>query len=124
MADDEGVRVGRLRWRVVLATRAQVAQAQGTGINDILRNKELVWADVQPVGGLTFWGAQQTETPVTHTITMRWSDSLDQQTVIVRQIQLPGGQVRTELFRVRRIKELGGRKRFVAVEAELEKSYR
>ena len=120
MADSDSVRLGRLRWRVLLATRQQLAQISGTGIDDRLLDLQPVWADIQPVSGSVFYGSAQVDTPVTHRITLRWLADLTQATVIVRQTMLPSGQVRTEVYRIRRIKEMGGRKRFIEVEAELE----
>ena len=138
------VDIGRLRWPVTLAVRVQTPQIApspttaalvGTGITETLASSDdlevlgipesqvgiKVYADVQAVGGLTFWGAEQTDTPITHRIFMRWHDYLDQTKVVVRETLRPNGTTRREIFRVRRIKELGGRKRFVMIEAELEK---
>ena len=92
----------------------------GTGIDETIIGVT-VHADVQAVGGLTFWGAEQTDTPITHRIFMRWHDYLDQTKVVVRDTLRPDSTTRREIFRVRRMKELGGRKRFVMIEAELEK---
>ena len=117
MAD--AVAIGSLRWRVAVCSRPQ-AQSGTTGIAETLVTIATVWADVQPIGALTFWSAQQTDTPVTHRIRMRWLDYLDNTHVITRASTRPDGSTRTEVFRVRRIKELGGRKRFVEIEAELE----
>lgn len=141
--EDPHVDIGRLRWRVTLAERVQTPQIApgpttatliGTGITETLAGSDdleavgvpentvgiTVHADVQAVGGLTFWGAEQTDTPITHRIFMRWHDYLGQTKVVVRDTLRPDGTTRREIFRVRRIKELGGRKRFVMIEAELE----
>lgn len=124
MPEDPAVAVGRLRWPVVLVTREQTPDPNGPGIIETPIDPMIVRADVQPVGALTFWATgafEQTDTGVTHRIFMRWVDYLDQTGAIIRTTNLPGGGVRTETFRVRRIKELGGRKRFVCVECEMEK---
>jgi len=134
LAESEAVEIGRLRWPVYLATRQQAAQVAGTGIDETFRDLQRVMADVQPVGALTFWGVadsaggpaggngglMQTDAPFTHRIFVRWLDSLDQTQVVFRATQRRDGSTRTERFRVRRIKELGGRKRFVLIEAQLE----
>jgi head-tail adaptor len=124
LADDkesDAVRIGRLRWRVTLVSRDQVAQVTGTGIDESLIGLAKIYADIQPIGALTFWGNEQTDGPFSHRIFLRWVDYLDQTFAIVRTSYRADGQGRTEIFRVRRIKELGGRKRFVLIEAELEK---
>ena len=124
MPEAEGVAIGRLRWRVLLATRDQAPQVLGTGIDEVLQNLQPVQADVQPVGALTFWGAagEQVETPITHRVFIRWVDYLDNKEVVVRRTLRRDQTWRTELFRVRRVKEIAGRKRFCILEVELEKT--
>lgn len=120
MPEDPHVDIGRLRWRVQLADREQTPSTTDTGITETIVAPITVYADIQAVGGLTFWGDTQVDTPITHRIFMRWHDYLDQTKIIIRSTATPGNGVRTEIFRVRRIKELGGRKRFVMIEAELD----
>ena len=120
-AREDEVAIGSLRWLVTINKRVQ-APDSGTGIAETLQLVATVYADIQPVGALTFYGAQQVDTPVTHWIIMRWQPYLDNTNAIQRVTQLPGGASRTETFRIRRIRELSGRKRFVRIEAELEKA--
>ena len=125
MPEAEGVAIGRLRWRVLLATREQAMQINdGVGIDELLRDLQPVQADVQPVGALTFWGAagEQTDGPFTHRVFCRWLDSVPNTAVVLRRTFRRDGTIRTELFRVRRIREVTGRKRFVILETELEKA--
>jgi len=119
--DDERVRIGRLKWPVLIARRDQLPETAGTGILDLFPTMQKVRADVQPVGALTFWGTMQTESPgISHRIFMRWFDAISNTHVIFRTTHLPDGALRWERFRIRRWKELGGRKRFVCIEVELE----
>ena len=113
------IRVGDLRSRVYICERRQAPAADGS-IAETFAPLATVYAKVEPIGDMTFWGAQQTDTPVTHRITMRWLDMLSPLHVIMRESLRPNNDVRTELFRVRRIKELQGRMRWVVVAAELE----
>lgn len=124
MPEAEGVEIGRLRWRVLLATREQSAQINSTGIDEVLKELQPIQADVQPVGALTFWGTagEQIDTPITHRVFCRWLDYLSNTQVVVRRTRRRDDTYRTEIFRVRRIKEVCGRKRFVILETELEKS--
>jgi head-tail adaptor len=115
-----GVRIGRLRWLVTFVTRQQTPQVGGTGIDETPVQPRLVHAEITSVTDATFWGAAQTETPITHAITMRWQDYPDQTIAVVRSTNLPGGGVRTETFRVRKVSELGGRKRYVRLLCQLE----
>ena len=123
MADTEDphVSIGRLRWPVTLASRVQTPDPAGPGVLETTTAPITVRADVQAVGALTFYGGEDTDAPFTHRIFMRWHDYLDQTKAVLRTTLRPDGTPRTEVFRVKRIKELGGRKRFVAVECVLEK---
>ncbi len=124
--------IGRLRWLVTIARRDQAPSIEDAGVTETLVPVATARADIQPIGALTFWSAQQTDTPVTHRITMRWLDYIDNRHVILRQtgpiVQQTSpatdpyrqSSTRTEVFRVRRVKEVAGRKRFIEVEAELE----
>jgi SPP1 family predicted phage head-tail adaptor len=114
--------IADLRWRVTIAQRRQAPDST-TGIAETFVNLITVWADVQPIGALTFYAGQQTETPITHKIRIRWINFLDNPYVFLRDTIPTGvirGPVRTEIFRVRRVKELSGRKRWLEVECELE----
>ena len=124
MPEAESVAIGRLRWLVLLATRDQTAQLLGTGIDEVLQDLQPVHADVQPVGALTFWGqaGEQIDSPITHRIFIRWVDYLENTQVVVRRTQRRDLAWRTELFRVRRVREVAGRKRFVILEVELERA--
>jgi head-tail adaptor len=120
VAEPEEVRIGRLRWPVYLANRDQIAQATGTGIDEVPTDAIRVHADVQAVGALTFWSGMQTDTPITHRIFIRWIDAIPNTAVVLRQTLRRDNSIRTERFRVRRWKECGGRKRFAMLEVELE----
>lgn len=122
MPEAESVAIGRLRWPVYIATRAQVAQQDDTGIDEILRDQQPVKADIQPVGALTFWGhgGEQIDGPITHRIFIRWLEYLRNDQVVLRRTMMRDGRSRFERFRVRRVREIGGRKRFVILEVELE----
>jgi head-tail adaptor len=116
------VAIGTLRWRVILAERSQTPQPEGAGILEAYTELQTVRADVQPLRPMTFYAAQQTDTPVTHMITMRWVPAVDMTHAVLRTTRLREGANRVEVFRVRRIMEIGGRKRFVKIEAELEQN--
>lgn len=117
---DIQVTVGSLRWPVIVARRRQDRDPTGPGIDENWVDVETVRADIQSLGALTFYGAAQTDTPVTHRITVRWLNYLDNTSAFRRETRLPDGEVRSEIFRVRRVKELNGRKRFISAECELE----
>jgi hypothetical protein len=105
----DAVPIGKLRWRVTLANRLQAPEATNAGILESYQQLITVYADVQ-----------QTDTPVTHMITMRWVDYLSNTQAILRRTILRDNTQRYEIFRVRRIIEMGGRKRMVMIEAEFE----
>lgn len=115
--------VGELRWPVILARRIQ-APTTASRIMETLKIVAYRHARVLAVAPLTFVAGMQIDVPTTHRIAFRWID-YDQSSndmVIVRETTTPEGLKRRELFRIRRTIELGGRKRFVETECELEKS--
>jgi SPP1 family predicted phage head-tail adaptor len=119
--DPNAVRIGTLRWRVVLATREQAADPSGSGILETIADKQTVWADIQPVGPVTFYAAEQVETPVTHKIVIRWLDWVDTTCVVFRITKRPNASDMVERFRVRRSLTIDGRQRFLRMDCELEK---
>jgi len=125
--DDERVRIGRLKWPVLIARRDQLPEAAGVGILELFPTMQQVRADVQPVGTAAFWGSMQVDSGITHRIYMRWFDAISNEHVIFRTTKVNSSTtklpvLRWERFRIRRWKELGGRKRFVCVEVELEQA--
>ena len=118
MADQE-VEIGTLRWLVTIYKRNQTPDS-GTGIAETLVSVGTAHANIEASRPLTFYGSEQVDRPVTHMITMRWTPFLDTTHAITRQTNLPDGTIRIETFRIRRIMELAGRKRFMRLECELE----
>lgn len=120
--DPTVVEIGSLRWPVTIAQRTQAADPNSTGIEEDFRDIKAAWADIRPMGPLTFYAGMQVDTPVTHRIVMRWLDWLDTTYVIIRRSSRPTDlSTRTEIFRIRRTLELDGRKRFISCECELER---
>jgi head-tail adaptor len=114
--------IGALRWLVTLYRRDQ-APGPGNAIAENLVPIATVHADIQPTYPTTFYASAQIDIPVTHLVRLRWADYVENIHVIMRTTERPTDQtLRTELFRVRRIKEVGGRKRFTELEVELERS--
>ena len=112
--------IASLRWLVTLYRRDQAPGPNGA-IQDDLVPIANVQADVQPTYSTTHYLSAQVDTPVTHLIRIRWLDYIENTHVIMRSTWRPtDGTCRTEQFRVRRIKEVGGRKRFAEIEVELE----
>lgn len=113
--------IGSLRWLVTLYRRDQ-APAEDLALEETLVPIASVHADVQPSYFSTFSQSTQIDGPVTHIINIRWQDYPANADVVVRSSKRPDGTLRTELFRVRRTKEIAGRKRFLQMECELEHS--
>ena len=122
--DPNAVRIGSLRWRVVIATREQVADPDSPGFLETLAQMQTVRADIQPIGALTFYAAEQVETPVTHRIVIRWLDWIDTTYVVIRVSKRPDQSNTTEVFRVRRTMPIDGRQRFLRMDCELERPVR
>ena len=117
MAD--GIQIGKLRWPVTISRRVQVPSGAAS-ISEAPADAIHVHADIIAVGPQTFLGSAQTDRPMTHWIRLRWLDWIDQTHVIERRTRRRDGTVRVETFRIRRVKEIDGRKRFIECEAELE----
>ncbi len=113
--------IGELRWPVVIANRLQQQDLNGPGIVESLFRVQAVHARIVSVGKLTFYGAEQVDTPVSHEIVVRWLNYPDTTHVVLRQTFLPDGTIRCETFRIRRIAEYEGRKRWLFIEADLER---
>ena len=114
--------IGSLRWLVTLYRRDQ-APADNLALTETLVPIATVHADIQPTYASTFYQTTQVDTPITHMIAIRWQDYPATIDVVARSTKRPdSGALRTELFRVRRTKEVGGRKRFLQMECELEHS--
>lgn len=116
------VGLGTLRWLVTLSRRDQVP-AEDLAARERFVPIATVHADIQPTYASTFYQSTQVDTPITHMITIRWQDYPETIDVVIRSTIRPDtGTMRTELYRVRRTKEVGGRKRFLQMECELERS--
>jgi hypothetical protein len=111
--------IGSLRWQVTLYRRDQ-APADDMALQEVLVPIVTVRADIQPAYFSTVWQSTQIDTPVTHIINIRWQNYPSTIDVVARSTTLNDGTQRTELFRVRRSKEVMGRKRFIQMECELE----
>lgn len=116
---DRTPKIGDLRWPVIIAKRVQSPAGTST-ISETLEDIQEVRADVQSLGALTFVSGQQTDRPITHRITIRWLDWLDQTQVIVRRTYRLDRTIREEVFRIRKVAEINGRKRFLEILAEQE----
>lgn len=113
--------IASLRWRVTLYRRDQSPGPNGA-ISEDLVPIATVQADIQPTYPSTFYNSAAIDTPISHLIRTRWGDYVENVHVIMRTTTRPtDGTQRTELFRVRRTKEVAGRKRFTEFEAELER---
>jgi head-tail adaptor len=122
MADPSGglaAGIGTLRWLVTLYRRDQ-APADDLALQETLVPIATVHADIQPTYASTFYQSTQVDTPITHMIAIRWQNYPATIDVVIRSTSLPDGSQRTELYRVRRTKEISGRKRFLQMECEIE----
>jgi head-tail adaptor len=112
--------IGSLRWLVTLYRRLQ-APGPDSAITETFVPLATVHADIQPTYATTHYASAQVDTPITHLIRLRWLDYVENVVIVIRgTTRLNDGSIRTELFRVRRVKEVAGRKRFVELECELE----
>ena len=118
--DPNAVRIGSLRWRVTIATREQYPDPDSPGIVERLADEQTVRADIQSIGAMTFYAAEQVDTPLTHRIVIRWLDWVDTTHVVFRVTKRPDQSTMIERFRVRRAMPIDGRQRFLRMDCELE----
>lgn len=114
-------RIGALRWPVLVVLREQIPEPGGS-ITELKKYGQMVRADVQPLGPMTFFASEATDTPTTTRIYIRWVDWLDTRHAVIRETRRRDGSVRTETYRVRKVAEVEGRKRYTEILAELERS--
>lgn len=102
-----------------IAKRVQASAGAATiteGLDNIMR----VHADIQPLGPMTFLEGAATDRPITDRIYIRWLDWIDTTHVIVRQTMRLDRTQRVEIFRIRKVGEFEGRKRFCELLCEQE----
>lgn len=100
--------VGALRHRVTLQRRATAPDGAGGGVltwHDIAR----VWGRVKPLRGMERHASEQTQSPVSHEITVRYREDL---TTAMRILW--GGRT----FNIRSALNKDERKRYLTIEAE------
>lgn len=105
---------------MTIGKRVQTPTADAPSIAESLQDPIRMHADIRSLGPLTFVGAEATDRPITNRIYLRWVDWIDLNHVILRSTQRADGSTRTEVYRIRKIGEVDGRKRFVEILAELE----
>lgn len=117
-----GPAIGDLRWRVTIANRLQVPSTNpDAGITETYAALQSVHASIEPTRESTFYDSIAVDRPVSHRITMRWLDHIDVTQAILRTTTRKDGSLKTEVFRIRTIGEIGGRKRFITLSCELER---
>lgn len=117
----ETVTIGQLRWPVTIARRVQTPAGDGSGVAETLRHVLATNAKIAPLGAVSYYGAAAVDTPFTHKVWVRYLDWLDTRHVILRATRTPDGSYRSELFRIRRVGDWEGRKRFSYLEVEEER---
>lgn len=105
---------GDLNRRVKLRKWQDVANA-GFGIDATFDPGVTVWASVEPVGSAIFWGTQQVENGVTHRITVRRTAAINEVTITGEHV----AEYASLRYRVKRVSDLNGERRFVVLEVEV-----
>lgn len=115
------VRVGSLRYPVVLCRREQQPDPNSSGSVDVLANQRPAMAAIEPVGTITYLNGVQLGQEITHRITMRWRSDINVDDIIVHAPQLSNASTRSEVYKIRRWMDKDGRKRFVQIDAVIER---
>lgn len=116
---------GRLSSRIQLATNyREVPNLDDVGTTFAWDRIAEVWGNITPIGTQAWISGVQIGEEITHRITIRWRDDIDQLTKIVRETRRPNDSIRREVYQVKRVGELNGEKRFVVIEVKLESQHR
>jgi hypothetical protein len=113
--------VGALRWVATIYRRDQ-SPADDMALTENLVPLATVHANIQPSYPSTFFQSTQIDGPVTHMIDLRWQYFPATIEVVICSTRVPSGGLRSDIYRVRRSTEIGGRKRFIRLECEFERS--
>lgn len=116
------VRIGEMRYLVTLALRNEVQDPSTTNLDEQYIRIMDMYAAIRPKNEEAFIGGEATTTPITHEIIFRWLpyESVTTFDTILRDIVMPNGQHRDEIYRIRQVEEWAGRQRFIIADAELE----
>ena len=121
--NDQPCSIGEMRWLVSLACRTDTPDPDSPNLVESYRKIADIHAKIAPKVEESFIGGEEIESPVTHEITFRWQpyESLAMFDTIIRYIDLPNGERRAEVFRIRKLEEFSGRHRWIVADAELER---
>lgn len=117
--NDNDLEIGDRRWLVTLARRTE-SNDIGPGLVSDYEYIADVWADIQPIGALTYYESIQTDVPITHRIFIRWRPDMRLFDCVIRKTTDPFGNSLREIFMIKRSNDWKGRKRFLQIEARLE----
>jgi head-tail adaptor len=117
MAFEKNPIIGRMRWKCSIATRSvKPLNANSQVQTDQYTNIRLVYADIQPVSTFTFFNSKQIDNEITHKFYIRYQDVISMFDVILRNTINPDGTSVQELFHIKRIAPIDGRKRFMVLD--------
>lgn len=105
--------IGELN-RLVSIKKKQEMPAMNPGIDTSYTQVGDAWAKVEPVGTGIYFGSKQIESGVTHRISLRYTDELNDRTITGEHVVIDGYRT----YRVRRASDLNGAGRFVMLDCE------
>jgi hypothetical protein len=118
----ESIKVGDLRYRVIIANSVNEPSTTGTGTVQTYSTQSTVYANIEPIGTTTYLNSVNTEYSVTHRITIRHDPTLGIFWFILHDTILPDQTVRRDTYQVRRQQSWQGRHRFLLIDAQILKS--
>lgn len=100
---------GELRTRVVI--RPWQDESSGfASLTQVYGDPVGRWAKVIPAGAASYWGSKQVDTGITHYIVFRYLAAVSSEYVV---------EAKGERYRILRVKQPGGAKRWTWLECEL-----
>ena len=106
--------IGDLKRRVLL--HKAIEQPFGSSaLETVYQGEHTLWAAIEPVSGVVFWGSKQVNEEVSHRITLRYRAGVTDPASITGQHELVCDGLR---YRAMRATDLNGLKRFTVIEAK------
>ena len=116
----KGIKLGDFRWNITLATRQSVPAEGGGFIDQIGNQRNDVPAAIEPIAGTRFFKAHQVFNDATHEVTIRYEDAVEMFDIIIRYSVEPDGREVQEIFHVKEMIDMDGRKQFLKIQCTLE----
>ena len=106
--------IGELKWRVKLRVLESVPDRHG-GFSKKTLVKDEMWGKLETVGAGIYFGTKQVDSTVTHRVYVRRYDGRTRPQDLAGVVEC---EIDGQIYRVRRIADAGGERRFTVLDCE------